>query len=66
MCKERRDVLLIEEMRRIDECDIEEFGTLSSEKQSLSYEIDGDHRWRNGKKIRLLIAKAIYVTYGKT
>ena len=35
MCKEERDVLE-EEMRKIDECDMEKFGALDSSQKTLS------------------------------
>ena len=50
ICKEERDALE-EEMRKLDAC--EEFGRLdSSEKRSLSSEIDGGRRRRNRTVIR--------------
>ena len=53
--KEERDVLE-GEMRKIDECGMEKFGTLDSsektKKRSLAEEIDGDHRRRYRKGIR--------------
>ena len=38
--KDERDVL---EMRKIDECDMEEFGTLDSSEETIA--ILGDRRW---------------------
>ena len=44
ICKEERDVL--EKMRNLDECDMEEFGRLeSSEKTTAMLGVDGGHRW---------------------
>ena len=63
MYKEERDVL--EEVRKSDECDMEEFGRpQSTTKRSLSYEKDGGHRRRNTKVIRE--ANSFSVTYGKS
>ena len=42
MCKEKRDVLE-EERREIDECDMEEFGTLNSSEETIA--ILGDRWW---------------------
>ena len=53
MYKEERNVLE-EEMREIDERDIEEFDIhlVAARKHSLFWEIDGGHRRRNRKGIR--------------
>ena len=45
--KEERDVLQ-EEMREIDECDIEEFGTLDSNEKTIA--IPGDRWWPQAAK----------------
>ena len=49
--KEERDVL---EMRKIDECDMERFGTLDSSEKTIAIlgAIDAGHRRRNRKGIR--------------
>ena len=52
-------------MRKLDVCDMEEFGRLeSSEEQSLSYEIDGGRRRRNRTGIGY--ANRIYEVYGRS
>ena len=53
-CKEERDVFE-EEIKKVDECDMEEFGTLDSSEKAIAIlgDIDGGHRRRNRKGIRL-------------
>ena len=36
MYKEERDVLRVEEMREIDECDMDQFGTLDSSEKTIA------------------------------
>ena len=43
ICKEERDALE-EEMRKLDECDVEEFGRLESSEKTIA--IPGDRWWR--------------------
>ena len=40
------------EMRKIDECGMEEFGTLDSSDKTIAILVDGGHRQRNRKGIR--------------
>ena len=47
--KEKRDVL--EEMRKIDEFEMENFGTLDSSKKRIAIPGDSGHRRRNRKGI---------------
>ena len=60
--REERDVL-VEEMRKIDECDMGEFSVHSevARKRSLSWEIDGGHRRPQRKEI---ICTLFFVVYG--
>ena len=60
MYKKGRD-MLEEEIRKIDECDMEKIGT-PARKRSLSWEIDIGHRRPNRKGIRL--SKSFHVIYG--
>ena len=46
MCKEERDVL--EDMREIDECDMEKFGTLDSSDKRIA--ILGDTWWPHAQE----------------
>ena len=46
--KEKRVVL---DMRKIDECDMEKFGTLDSSEKTIAIPVDGGHRQRNRKEI---------------
>ena len=50
MYREERDVL--EEMRKVDECGMEKFGTLDSNEETIAILGDGGHRRRNSKGIR--------------
>ena len=59
--KEERDVL---EMRKIDDCDMEKFGTLESSEKTIA--ILGDRWWPQAvKQEGDKISKKIHVTYGK-
>ena len=50
-------------MKKIDECDMEKFGTLDSSEKTIDILGDSGHRRRNSKGIRR--AKKLYVTSGK-
>ena len=64
VCKEERDALE-EEMRKLDVCDMEEFGRLeSSGKTIVSYGIDGGRRRRNRTGIGS--ANSFYVVHGRS
>ena len=61
--KEQRDVL--EEMRKLDECDTEEFGRLESSEKTIA--ILRDRWWsQTAKQEGDKISKQFYVIYGRT
>ena len=61
MYKEERDVL--EEMWKIDECDMDKFGALDSSEKTVA--ILGDRWWPLKEKQQRDEATGVYVIYGK-
>ena len=62
MCKEARDVLA-EEMRLIDYCDMEKFGTLDHSEKTIA--ILGDRWWPQTASERGKVSETFHVIYDK-